>query len=653
MRFIYGKQDLANGVRGQENCFLLTNGLGGFSSQNLIGGASRNDHALLMACLRAPNLRWSILHRLEERLEAGSAAVHLSSQEFADGSAENGWKHLCFAEVDGLPRWVWQYQGVQVEKQLALEQQHNTLAVRYRVRNDGSQPCTLEVTPWMQFIPKGKSMPRGQSFQLEGSTVRSAGLAMQIQTNGRLCPTELHFQTLYYRYDACDGRTETGRAAANHRIIQTVAPAQQAVLEIVFSLEEQAPSAPEILEGAARQLREWEQQGSFSHPLARQLACASAAFLAQRASTGGQTILAGFPFFEDWGRDTMIALPGCTLSTGRFDQARSILTTFLQYEQDGLMPNLFPEGENAPLYNTVDAALLLINDVWLYARYTGDLDWVRQAWPVLERIVRAYRSGTRFGIRMDTDGLIAAGQGLDQVTWMDVRYQDHLPTPRHGKPVEINAYWYNALRIMEQLAPRIGQASADYGALADQVRQSFRQKFWMEDKGCLRDLVSGTRQDEQIRCNQIWALSLPFTMLEPDQEMQVLRTVQQHLYTPVGLRTLSPQDPDFHPRYGGPQKDRDLAYHQGTVWPFPLGAFYLAYLRVHGFCPEARAQVEDWLLALGPALREGCAGQLPEIYDGETPTASRGCFAQAWSVGELLRVFEALEGPAPVFLQDK
>ena len=248
---------------------------------------------------------------------------------------------------------------------------------------------------------------------------------------------------------------------------------------------------------------------------------------------------------------------------------------------------------------------------------------------------------------MEPDGLIAAGQGLDQVTWMDVRIGDILPTPRHGKPVEINAYWYNALRIMERLAPEMGEAGQSYGELAEKVRESFVRQFWMEDKGYLKDLVSGTKADEQIRCNQIWAVSMPFAMLEPRQEKQVVETVFRHLYTPVGLRTLSPKDEEFHPTYGGPQQQRDLAYHQGTVWPFPLGAWYLAYLKVNEYSAKAKRQVRRQLAALEPALREGCAGQLPEIYDGENPTASRGCFAQAWSVGELLRVYHALERPQP------
>lgn len=653
MRFIFGKQDLRNGARGQEHCYLLTNGLGGFSSQTLAGGAARSDHAVLMACTRAPNLRWNLVHRLEETLEGPGDRVHLSSQRLADGTAEEGWRQLTLAEVDGLPRWVYQWQGVRVEKELALDWEHNTAAVRYRLQNDSAAACTLTVTPWMQFAPKGKSPAHRQTFAWQDGWVASAGLRMQVRTNGRLIPGPLQWQRLYYPADARDGRPRTGRTASNHCIQCTVVPGSSRTLNIVFTMEETAPAAAAILRQARARLRRWENDGRFRDPAARQLAAAGAAFIARRDSTGGKTILAGYPFFEDWGRDTMIALPGCALAAGRYEEAKSILETFLRYEQDGLMPNLFPEGENAPMYNTVDAALLFIHCVWLYERYTGDVDFVRRAWPVMQRIAAAYQNGTRHGIHMDTDGLIAAGQGLDQVTWMDVRIGDILPTPRHGKPVEINAYWYNALCILARLAPRMGESGEAYARLAEKTRQSFREKFWMEDKGYLRDVLSGTGQDEQIRCNQIWAVSMPFTMLDPDQERRVVATVERELYTPVGLRTLSPRDPAFHPLYGGPQQQRDLAYHQGTVWPFPLGGFYLAWLKVHGYSAGAKRQVRDRLLALGPALREGCVGQLPEIYDGENPTASRGCFAQAWSVGELLRVYEALERPVPPVFDDK
>ena len=307
------------------------------------------------------------------------------------------------------------------------------------------------------------------------------------------------------------------------------------------------------------------------------------------------------------------------------------------------MPNLFPEGKNDPMYNTVDAALLFITCIWVYMEASGDLEFVREMYPVMERIVEGYRRGTKYSIRMGADGLIRAGSGFDQVTWMDVRVGEILPTPRHGKPVEINAYWYNALRIMGELSRTFGKNAEEYDTLAEQVKDSFVKNFWMEEKHCLKDVVSGTQADTQIRCNQIWAVSMPFTMLEPEREAQVVDTVFEKLYTPYGLRTLDPEDPQFHPFYGGEVMERDMAYHQGTVWVFPLGAYYLAYLKVKGYNIEAKEYVRDRLEVLESAMREGCIGQLPEIYDGEIPTSSKGCFAQAWSVGEMLRVFEKLE----------
>ena len=307
------------------------------------------------------------------------------------------------------------------------------------------------------------------------------------------------------------------------------------------------------------------------------------------------------------------------------------------------MPNLFPEDGAEPLYNTADAALLLIDGIWQYYTRTGDLDFVRKAWPVMNRIIASYRSGTRHGIRMDSDFLIAAGEGFDQVTWMDVRIGDILPTPRHGKPVEINAYWYNALKIMEQLAKPLGGDSGFFRDLAAKVQRSFREKFYLPERGYLKDVLSGTEADLQIRCNQIWAVSMPFCMLTPQQEKSVVETVQRHLFTDHGLRSLSPTDAQSHLHYGGDQLHRDLAYHQGTVWVFPMGAFYLAYLKTHGNSPEAAAQVRLWLKAVEEMLHEGCAGQLPEIYDGDHPKEGKGCFAQAWSVGELLTVYEALQ----------
>jgi len=305
---------------------------------------------------------------------------------------------------------------------------------------------------------------------------------------------------------------------------------------------------------------------------------------------------------------------------------------------------MFPEGENEPLYNTADASLLFIGAVYEYFMESGDLDFIKEAYSVMEEIISWYKKGTDYHIKMDEDGLITAGSGLEQVTWMDVRFGNILPTPRHGKPVEINTYWYNDLKIMAYFASLLGKEKEQYEELAGLVRRSFMEKFWNEKEKCLRDVITVEGiADNQIRCNQIWAVSWPFSILDKEKEKLVVNKVYETLYTPYGLRSLSKYDKDFKPYYGGSLFQRDMAYHQGTVWAFPLGAYYLAYLKVNDYKKEAIDKVKEQLQVLEACMREGCIGQIAEIYDGDNPTVSKGCFAQAWSVSELLRVFAKIE----------
>ncbi len=671
MRFLYGKQDMRTLSRAQENSFLVTNGLGGYASLSSAFSVPRCDQGVLVAAVKAPNERLVMVHRLREVLELDGRSEFLSTQTFADGTpAEEGYRHLACFEFERLPRWSYEVGGVRVTRRLCMEWGKNTTAVQYTVENRSGRPCTLRITPMAKFAPKEEALEAAPAFTYKngGLSARCARLGgptleelfgrggrivgkdrvLYLRTEAKARAVPARAERLAYPEDAKDGRPAEGWAAGCCEVALTVKPGQTADCWMVFSTDREPPAADALFEAAERRLTELEQACGFKDETARQLALAADAFIARRDSTAGKTILAGYPLFSDWGRDTMIALPGCTLATGRFQDAKSILRTFLAYEQDGLVPNLFPEGNAKPMYNTVDAALLLIDCVWQYVKRTGDLDFAREAWPVMERIIAAYKKGTRHSIRMDADGLICAGGGMDQVTWMDVCVQGILPTPRHGKPVEINAYWYNALCVMEALAQETGCDGTAYGRLAAKVKRSFVKAFWIREKGWLRDVVSGTAADEQLRCNQIWAVSMPFTMLTPKQEKSVVDAVYRHLYTPCGLRTLSPEDPEYHPTYGGAQVVRDMAYHQGTTWVFPMGAYYLAYLKVNGSSPAAVQTVREQLSALQPMLREGCAGQLPEIYDGEFPTDSKGCFAQAWSVGEMLRVFEALErAPEP------
>lgn len=703
MKFIYGRQDFKTMERGEENCYLMTNGLGGFSSLTMTGSCSRNDHALLMSCspAEAPNRRYNMVHRLEEILAVGERETHLSSQDFTDSSRrEEGYRFLASFSYEDYPIWRYEREGVEIRKIAAMAQKENTVGVSYEIRNRSAERVGLKVIPQLEFTPKGERLSEDRDFFFEPESasgrevgaectrfvLRSGGQSLYCETNGAVSLEPLRFQRdLYYAYDACDGRGERGCTAANHSIVFEVLPGETFTGEIIYStaplserwsLLTEAGGVARLAESLTRYREELRRGAGFQDETAQSLAAAADQFISYRASTGKPTILAGYPFFEDWGRDTMIALSGCCICTKRYEVAEGILRTFMMYCNKGLMPNLFPEGKQEPRYNTVDAALLFIIAVYEYFLRTEDRAFVTGAWAVMKEIIDCYAQGTDFNIAMEEDGLIRAGSGYDQVTWMDVRIGDILPTPRHGKPVEINAYWYNALCIMDffsrRLKGELPENGADYGAMAERTGKSFREKFWNGEAGCLKDVLSGEtggcgdtcegreahapgeagggRQeartvcpDTQIRCNQIWAVSLPFPLLDRAREKQVVETVFRKLYTPLGLRTLDPADPEFKPVYGGEQLRRDLAYHQGTVWAYPLGGYYLAYLKVNDYSEEAKACVKEQLESITAALREGCIGQLPEIYDGERPVSSKGCFAQAWSVGELLRVYEALE----------
>lgn len=649
MKWIYGRQDWKTLERGLENCYLLTNGLGGFSSLTMIGAVARNDHSVFMACTKAPNHRVNVIHRIKEELDIRETKYVLSTQEFADGTKEEGYRYLTEFSFEILPLWRYLTSGVEIEKEIVMAQGSNQIAVNYHMKNRGQEEAVLCVTPFFQFEPKGEDLKEDKIFSRQDQKITDGKYNLFFETNGETEEFQEKKETYFYRYDECDGRRENGTASAVYQIKKRVKPGEETDLTVIYSLESRIDMDAKKLFDKMKeeQIHHHEKlikTSGLKNKLAQTLVCGADKFLSKRESTDGLTILAGFPFFEDWGRDTMIALPGICISTGRFESAKSILWTFACYEKDGLMPNLFPEGENEPLYNTVDAALLFINCVWLYYEKTQDIKFVEEMYPVMQRIISGYERGTNFNIHMEEDGLISAGAGLDQVTWMDVRVGEILPTPRHGKPVEINAYWYNALCIMQKFSEILKRTEAQkYRKLACKVKESFVREFWMEENQCLKDVISGTKADMQIRCNQIWAVSMPFTMLDEEKERQIVDMVFEKLYTPYGLRTLEPKDEEFHACYGGEMIKRDLAYHQGTVWTFPMGGYYLAYLKVNKNSKEAKKTVAKQMEVLESAMREGCIGQLPEIYDGEIPVSSKGCFAQAWSVGEILRVYEKLE----------
>ncbi len=366
-----------------------------------------------------------------------------------------------------------------------------------------------------------------------------------------------------------------------------------------------------------------------------------------------KTVIAGYHWFSDWGRDTMIALPGLTLPTGKPEVARSILRTFAQHVNQGMLPNRFPDAGETPEYNTVDATLWFFEAARAYLAYTGDLEFVRgELYPVFADIIAWHVRGTRYGIKVDSSGLLSSGEPGVQLTWMDARVGDWVVTPRRGKPVEIQALWYNALCIMEDMAQSFGDEPGQkrYRNMATVASWSFNRLFWNESTSCLYDVTNGAPPDPSIRPNQIFAVSLTHSMLPPERAKSVVEKVQEHLLTPDGLRSLAPTDLQYRGRYTGGPTERDGAYHQGTVWPWLMGPFITAYIKANGGGEAARRQAAEWLESLKGHLADGGLGHISEIFDGDAPQRPCGCIAQAWSVAEILRAYvEDVKGirPAP------
>jgi len=408
---------------------------------------------------------------------------------------------------------------------------------------------------------------------------------------------------------------------------------------VIASTQPHDVKSASVLREAERRRREAVVSAApVDQPLVRTLVAAADQYIVQRGSF--KSIVAGYHWFTDWGRDTMVALPGLTLVTGRFDIARQILEAYAECVDQGLLPNRFPDAGETPEYNTADATLWFFEAIRAYLHYSGDEKFVRQQlYPTLKDIIDWHVRGTRYGIHVDADGLLACGEPGVQLTWMDAKVGDYVVTPRTGKPVEIQALWYNALCIMQEFARRFGDPSAEtlFAGLAAEVLETFNQRFWNESTDCLYDVVENGHADGSLRPNQIFAVSLPHSMLSPERARSVVQTVQTELWTPLGLRTLSRHDPRYRARYEGGVTERDTAYHLGTVWPWLMGPFITAYLKVNQRSEAARQKAETWLTAFYEHVTTTGLGHICEIADAEYPYTPRGCIAQAWSAAEILR----------------
>jgi predicted glycogen debranching enzyme len=640
--------------------WLVTNSIGGYAAGTVAGILTRCYHGLLVAALKPPLGRTLMLAKLDDTVLYGDRYYPLHTNRWADGSVgPHGYRHIeRFALQNSIPVWRYACADALLEKRIWMQPGANTTYIHYQLLR-ATKPLHLTLKALVNYRDY-HSRTQGHGWQMtivplqRGICVSAFPEAVPITLlSDRADFTPRH--DWYYGFNLTAERERGLSDRDDHLHAATF----QALLEVGESLTIVASTEPSPdLNGEAmlknRRIYEQKLLGLWrsSRPIelkeapefVSQLVLAADQFIVNRASPqepNGKTILAGYPWFSDWGRDTMISLPGLTLTTGRPEIARSILRVFAYYTDQGMIPNRFPDAGEVPEYNTVDATLWYFEALRAYYVATEDDDLIHELYPMLAEIIDWHCRGTRFNIHLDpADGLLYAGEQGVQLTWMDAKINDWVVTPRIGKPVEVNALWYNALRTMAKLARRIGKPHQEYEAIADRAQARF-SRFWNPDLGYCYDVLDGPHGDDaSLRPNQILAVSLPESPLSPAQQRSVVDICAQALLTSYGLRSLSPDDPRYQGCYIGTPRQRDAAYHQGTVWGWLLGPFVLAHLRVYNNPARAREFLEPMINHL---YAHG-VGSCSEIFDGDAPMTPRGCFAQAWTVAEVLRAWLATEG---------
>ncbi len=643
--------------------WLETNGLGGYASSTVSGIHTRRYHGLLVAATKPPLGRYVLLSKLEKTLRVEGQAFDLCANRYPGTIHPQGHRYLAGFRLDPFPISTYLVKGVELEESIFMVQGENTTVVQFRIIN--AQPGSelqLELRPLIAFRDHHSLTHENTALNAkveigEGAatitpyaglpSLHMAHTATMLEPAGHwyrnfeydaerergLDFTEDLFNPCVLRFDLCRGQDVTVLASTEHVNVADADKYRQAELARRSAVAARSP---------------------VNHDFVQALTSAADSYIVPRGHQ--KTVIAGYHWFGDWGRDTMIALPGLTLPTKQFETALSILQTFARHVDQGMLPNRFPDAGETPEYNTVDATLWFFEAIRAYFAYTGDLGFIRDnLYPALNDIIGWHVRGTRFNIKVDGDGLLNAGESGVQLTWMDAKVGDWVVTPRRGKPVEIQALWYNALCIMEDFARRLGDEAGckRYAGMATLAKRSFNRLLWNETEQCLYDVVNGGPPDASIRPNQIFAVSLPHSMLSLDRSRLVVDKVREHLLTPYGLRTLSPSDPHYVGRYTGGPASRDGAYHQGTVWPWLMGPFITAWMKVNAHSDAARRQAEEWLLPLHNHLTDAGLGHISEIFEGDAPYRPVGCIAQAWSVAEVLRAMvEDIHSLRPANNQD-
>ncbi len=628
--------------------WLETNSIGGYASASVSGANTRRYHGLLVAATSPPLGRVVMLSKFEETVAVDGERFDLSCNQYPGTVHPDGYKNLIRFRLDPFPVWTFEVNGIQIERSLFMINDENSTVVQWSVISGGtgrSPHVSLELRPLLAF--RDHHHLRNEDSGLDGSYDTGKGFVsirpyaemprLYFAHNADAVENEGHwYRDLEYAIEqerGFDHREDLYQPFSLKFDLSKTAT-------VIASTEQRNASAADVYRTAeiSRRQRLIESAGA-QDDLTAQLVLAADQFIVARGT--GKTVIAGYHWFSDWGRDTMIALNGLTLATNRPEVAKSVLIEFARHISEGMLPNRFPDAGETPEYNTVDATLWYFEAIRAYTDKTGDYVLVRdEFYKKLVSIIEWHVRGTRYQIHVDTDGLLYAGEAGVQLTWMDAKIGDWVVTPRTGKPVEIQALWYNALCIMAGLAERFGDTKRQktYQAMAAMAKASFNGQFWNDAEACLFDVVNGVGKDAAVRPNQIFAVSLPHTMLDIDRARQVLDKVESELLTPYGLRSLSPNDPSYTGIYIGSPFDRDAAYHQGTVWGWLIGPFVDAYRRVHKDSGRSAKRFDEIIEPFSRHIREAMVGQVSEIFDADRPHAARGCAAQAWSVAALLSI---------------
>ncbi|MBA2736645.1 MAG: glycogen debranching enzyme family protein [Pyrinomonadaceae bacterium] len=633
-----------------EREWLETNGIGGFASATISGANTRRYHGILTSAIRPPLGRITMLSKFEETLSVDGETFELSANQYPNAIYPNGYKYLKSFRLDPFPVWTFEIAGIEIEKKLFMAHGENTTIVQYRIkeyelREVQNPKIELALKPLLSFVDyhhlQRETADFNPTFESSGNSVEihpfdempSLFFDHNAETVEKTSVWYRNFEYAIERTRGFDFREDLFQPFVLKYDLT------KAVTVIVSTEKHSANDAVNLEKAEIERRGKLIEISGAKDDFTKQLVLAADQFIVSRGD--GKTIIAGYPWFSDWGRDTMIALNGLTLATNRAEIARQILLEFSKHISQGMIPNRFPDIGDEAEYNTVDATLWYFEAIRAYAEKTKDYKFVREyLYEKLANIIEWHLRGTRFQIHVDTDGLLYAGTEGVQLTWMDAKYGDEVFTPRIGKPVEIQALWFNALKIMANYAERFDdpENAGKFAAMAELAKQSFNAVFWNEAENCLFDVVINGMRDSSVRPNQIFAVSLPNAILDdPEKARKIVEKVETELLTPFGLRSLSPNDVSYCPIYTGSPYERDSAYHQGTVWVWLIGGYVDARRKVF---PDNENRVEEILAGFKSHLTETGCGQISEIFDGDAPHKPRGCFAQAWSVAEILRVFD-------------